>query len=89
VFFGSRASLDVIERHVVEHQRQQQAIRDRYRDVEKTIRAHLDDRPEMPYWLMSLRRGQLLTRARLRWCRECRALIADMRARTRTRKEER
>lgn len=43
------------------------------------IRAELErshaEHPHQPYWLMTLRRGELVAEARLRWAEECLALL--------------
>lgn len=79
LFFGSHAGPEVTAGRIATYRTQQQAIQRQYADIERMIRAGLADRPEAPYWLMSLRRGQLLTEARLRWCEECEALMSDSR----------
>jgi DNA-binding PadR family transcriptional regulator len=78
VFFGAPAGPAVCLSRIDGYERQQRALRDGYRAIERMLRAGLADRPEAPYWLMSLRRGQLLTDARLRWCRECRSRLGRM-----------
>jgi len=78
-FFGAHVPLDVTEGRMRDYEREQRAVAARYRAIEALIGGELGRRPDAPYWLMSLRRGQLLTRARLRWCRECRATLATIR----------
>jgi DNA-binding PadR family transcriptional regulator len=78
IFFGAQAGLERSAGWIRDYQRQQQTTKRGYADVERMLRASLRDRPEALYWLMSLRRGQLVTEARLRWCRECLALMNDM-----------
>lgn len=80
IFFGARTSLELTERRLVEHQRQQRAVRAGYRRVRRLIDDDPGDRPEAPFWRLSLRRGELLTDARLRWCRESLETIRRMRA---------
>lgn len=78
-FFGAHVPLDVTEQRMRAYRREQLAVSARYRAIEALLGSRLSHRPDAPYWLMSLRRGQLLTRARLRWCRECLAMLATMR----------
>jgi hypothetical protein len=80
IFFGARTSLELTEQRLLEHQRQQRAVRAGYRQVRTMIGDDPDDRPEAPFWRLSLRRGELLTEARLRWCRESLETSRRMRA---------
>lgn len=85
VFFGGQASIETVERHVEDEERRQQEAAASYEALRHMLGDDLAGRPEFPYWLMSLRRGELLTEARLRWCRECRDMLRDLR---KTRREE-
>ena len=78
-FFGAHTPVDVTQGRVREYQRELRAVAARYRALEALVSDELGGRPDAPYWLMALRRGQLLTGARLRWCRECLAQLASMR----------
>jgi len=76
-FFGAHAPADVIDQMLLEYEQQQTRIRQHYKIIEETLRSADDEREESFFWLLSLRRGQLLTAARLRWCRECRTKFAN------------
>ncbi|MDX1394412.1 MAG: PadR family transcriptional regulator [Gemmatimonadota bacterium] len=71
MFFGAHSSRDRLARLMDERRRDLEETRDRYAEIEAMLREGLEDRPEVPFWLITLRRGQLLTEARLRWCEEC------------------
>lgn len=81
IFFGAEAGAALSEARIREHEREQKRTLDAYEAIERAIREEISERPETPYLLMSLRRGQMLTEARLRWCRECRALLKEMKKR--------
>lgn len=78
LFFGAQAGPDATATNIRAYRRQHEAAGRQYAAIEQMLRKGLADRPEAPYWLMALRRGQLLTEARLRWCAECEALIGDL-----------
>lgn len=80
IFNGAHLGPEGCARRIREYRRQQEAIRDSYAETERMLREDLHDRPEAFYWLMSLRRGQLLTDARLRWCSECAEMIDALEA---------
>lgn len=71
LFFGTHADRGRHLEMIRDHRRRLEETRARYAEIEAMLRDGLGDRPEVPFWLMSLRRGQLLTDARLRWCDEC------------------
>jgi DNA-binding PadR family transcriptional regulator len=77
IFFGAQAEPAGCAAMIRDHRQQQEALRDRYASIERMLREELADteRPDVPFWLMTLRRGQILTDARLRWCRESEALF--------------
>ena len=76
IFFGAQADLDLCAQRIRDYQVQQEAKRDSYAEIEEMLSEAASDRPEAFFWLLSLRRGQLLTEARLAWCAEARELIA-------------
>jgi len=76
IFFGVEAGLDRCADLIREYRAAQEAKRDTYAGIAQMLRDSLSDRPAAVYWFMSLRRGQLLTDARLQWCNECAALLS-------------
>lgn len=86
IFFGSHASLSCIDRMLTDHEGDQERIRDSLKVSEQSLQAEIK-RPEAAYWMMALRRGQLLNEARLRWCEEARVMLAEMRNREDTHEE--
>lgn len=75
VFFGSQSDPASVAQIIREHAREQQQIGASYSAIEQMLDAEGGASPDHTYWLMSLRRGQLLTDARLRWCREAVAIL--------------
>lgn len=70
VFFGARGELETCRRRIVAHRAEQEATLERYRALADLADPE-GDRAEAPFWAMSLRRGVLLTEARILWCDEC------------------
>lgn len=77
VFFGGQIGRRQIARHIQAHMRHQEALRSTYAEIATMLHDEADATPEAPFWRMTLRRGQLLTEARLRWCRECLAELEE------------
>lgn len=71
IFFGARFDPARAAELVRRDREQQREKLDGYREIERMLSAELADHPDAVFWLMTLRRGQLLTEARIRWCDEC------------------
>lgn len=80
VFFGGRVSLETTIEHVTAYRRQQEAVRATYAAIELRLRDDVKVSSDAAFQLMTLRRGQLVTDARLRWCDETLAALERMRA---------
>lgn len=78
IFFGAESGPGTCATRIRAYEERQRELRAEYAAIEDMLRSSLEDRPEVPFWLMSLRRGQLLNEARLRWCRESLAMIEDL-----------
>jgi DNA-binding PadR family transcriptional regulator len=76
IFFGVEVGLDRCGVLIRDYRAEQEAKRDAYAGIEQMISHGLSDHADALYWLMSLRRGQLLTEARLAWCNECEDLLS-------------
>lgn len=70
IFFGAQAHPKLGIERIRQHEREQMRLRASYAETEQAIREAFGARPESLYWQLALRRGQLLTEARLSWCRE-------------------
>lgn len=71
VFFGAHASPAVSRRLIEAHRAEQVERMERYRRAADGGGDEESVRREAPFWWMALRRGILLTEARIRWCDEC------------------
>jgi hypothetical protein len=81
VFFGAHAPVEESVRQIEAYREQQQELRATFEAIEeKLLRGEESDAPDTPYRLLTLRRGQLATEARLRWCREALRSLATMNA---------
>jgi PadR family transcriptional regulator, regulatory protein AphA len=76
VFFGAQTPVQATIRQVTDERAQQEGVREAYAAIEARLRAN--ESPDAPYWLLTLRRGQLLTEARLRWCDETLQALSRM-----------
>lgn len=82
-FFGAEVPVDVHEQRLLDYGREQKRIREQYKIIEQALRTSHSECDDAVFWLMSLRRGQLLTDSRIRWCRECLATIAELKKKER------
>lgn len=71
VFFGSEGRPGLTARHIREYRARQRELRDLFDSLDARFRSESADDPNVRFWLMALRRGQLTVDARLRWCQEC------------------
>ncbi len=78
VFFGAQVPIEQTIRQVAAHREEQEAVRAMYAAIEQRIREEKRETASAPFRLMTLRRGQLLTEARLRWCEESLEVLAAM-----------
>lgn len=78
IFFGSHSRPELVAEWIAEHEQVQRRTLASYAEVEILLREGMADRPEAPFWLMALRRGQLLSEARLKWCEECVEALGDL-----------
>ena len=80
VFFGAHAPVEESVRQIEAYREQQQELRATFEAMEEKLRGEESDAPDTPYRLLTLRRGQLVNEARLRWCREALRSLAEMEA---------
>jgi len=78
VFFGARGRLGTCRRRIEAHRKEQVALLERYGEIDTLVEDEGGGRPEGPFWRLSLRRGVLLTEARIRWCDECLGMLTDL-----------
>lgn len=80
LFFGAQAPVQSAIDQVLAYRAQQEIVRDTYVVLEARVREELQETADAPFRLMTLRRGQLLTEARLCWCEEALETLARMKA---------
>jgi DNA-binding PadR family transcriptional regulator len=80
IFFGAQVPAESSIEQLLAYQAQQEAVRDTYAASEVRLRGELATVPDAAFHLMTLRRGQLLTEARLRWCDETIETLRQMSA---------
>lgn len=80
VFFGAQSPVQDTIDQVAGHRARQEAVQQTYAGIEEMLRKDLDQNDDAAFQLMTLRRGQLLTEARLRWCDETLATLRQMQA---------
>lgn len=79
LFFGEEVEVSVNIRHVEEFRELQRELLEKYRWIEKEIKAtNPADDPNLPYWLMTVSYGQLVRQALLDWCDETLARLNKM-----------
>jgi DNA-binding PadR family transcriptional regulator len=78
VFFGAHAPVEESVRQIEAYREQQQELRDTFDAMREKLRGEESDAPDTPYRLLTLRRGQMVTETRLRWCREALRSLAEM-----------
>ncbi len=79
LFFGAGISRDVTIGLVEGHREEVKALLATYAEIETELRhASLANDPARPFWLATLRYGQLTAEATLRWCDETAELIGSL-----------
>lgn len=68
LFFGEEIPTRANIAHVERYRELQQGLLEKYRAVEKEISREYADNSNAPYWLMTVRYGEHVTRALLQWC---------------------
>lgn len=78
VFFGAHAAPEVTRARIEAHRAEQVERLEHYRTVGQGSGDEEGTRPEALFWWMSLRRGVVLTEARIRWCDECLRILDSL-----------
>lgn len=76
LFFGRHAPTGTNLDHLRHHRQMLATLIDRYQAIEAELDAGTD--PDRPYWLITLRHGQAVTRASLAWCDETIHRLAEL-----------
>ena len=70
LFFGSAIPVDVGLAHIARHRERVAAHLATFDEIERGLRDERADDPGLPYWLATVRYGQLQAEAVLHWCDE-------------------
>jgi DNA-binding PadR family transcriptional regulator len=68
LFLGVASGPRNARAHVAQFRRAHEALRERYAAIGRWLRDEHRDSPHLPYWLLTLRYGELETAALLAWC---------------------
>ncbi len=71
LFFGCQLSPQERQVMLGNFAEQQSRLLDTYDRTRREIKADAGDDPSHVFWLMTLRRGEMVARARLAWAKEC------------------
>ncbi len=75
LFFGGEVEKATSRGQIDAYRRRMTMDLERYRTIEKKLRAEHGSDPNLPYWLMTLRYGQRDREALIAWCDEAIALL--------------
>ena len=75
LFFGNQTDAHTNVARIEEFRRIQVNALDKYAGIAARLRKDAAESPDLPYWLMTLRYGELEGRARLQWCDETLATL--------------
>jgi PadR family transcriptional regulator AphA len=78
LFFGEEIPIKANVAHVEQFRELQRGLLQKYRAVEKEIMREYADNSNAPYWLMTVRYGQHVSRALLQWCNKALAELNRM-----------
>jgi DNA-binding PadR family transcriptional regulator len=70
LFFGRHLATERLESHLEEYREHQTRLLAALRGTREMLDRNHADHPDLRYWLLTLRRGELVARARLQWARE-------------------
>jgi DNA-binding PadR family transcriptional regulator len=78
LFFGEEVPFETNIAHIEAYRELQRGLLDRYKAIEKEIKAEYADNSNLPYWLLTVRYGQHVSQALLDWCDESLAKLKKM-----------
>ncbi|MGB0081892.1 MAG: PadR family transcriptional regulator, partial [Terracidiphilus sp.] len=70
LFFGVQGGAETVIGYVERMAKRQSAYLEKFRQVEREMMPQMDRYPDVPYWRMAARYGQLQLEAHLRWAEE-------------------
>lgn len=78
LFFGRQIDSEEAAQHLARFRDEQMVARVRYEAAERQLYEQQGSNPDLMYWLLTLRCGQLETEARARWADEALQILAEM-----------
>ena len=81
LFFGGRVPAASSRRQVEAFRALHQQLLERYRQVERSLRAHHARHPDLPWWLITLNFGRHRSHAFVAWCNETLRQLEQLRGR--------
>ena len=68
LFFANRGDPESSIAHIQKHRQLQQELLKKYDEAEGWVRTSMPGHPDMDYWLITIRYGQMAARAQIEWC---------------------
>lgn len=84
LFFGKRASPEVLRTQIERHRDEQDRFLEHYEDIRRGLEASFPDSEDLPFWRITLRYGERDRRAQIDWCNETLEELARLEASART-----
>jgi len=70
LFFGAQAVPETVIGYVERMAQREKGFQEKFRQIERELRSQMRRYPDVPYWRMAARFGQLEVEAHLRWAEE-------------------
>lgn len=70
VFFGGLVPVEITREHIEEHRQLHVQLLGTFEGIRQRIAAETGNHPDQPFWRMTLRHGELVSRAIVAWCEE-------------------
>jgi DNA-binding PadR family transcriptional regulator len=80
LFFGVQAGPETVIGYVERMAKREKTYLEKFRQVEREMMPQMDRYPDVPYWRMAARFGQLELEAHLRWAEETLTTLRKMKA---------
>ncbi|HLL70167.1 MAG TPA: PadR family transcriptional regulator [Pyrinomonadaceae bacterium] len=78
LFFGEEVTCATNISHIEQYRELQRGLLERYKAIEKEIKAEYADNSNLPYWLLTVSYGRHVSQALLDWCDESLAKLKKM-----------
>lgn len=75
LFFARQGKVEATAQQVGEYLAAERAKPARYAEIRRSLGKHHPDNPDLPYWLLTLRFGELIAEAHIRWAEEAQQFL--------------